>query len=278
MLSDNPPSLAKDTISMLRVQAGSFNPILRIAWRRIYFERTIMESNNWIEKTIGSPAENPAEWVSNTYMFGETNIRLVQPRNPDLLLDDPAVHQAQTENDYMPYWAYLWPSSFFLADDLFARRFPRGGSALELGCGLGLAGIAALARGFQVTFSDYTQAALSIADHNARLNGFEGFDTRFLDWNRPDGRPYDIVLGADVLYENRCREDILRVLDALLTPGGLAILSDACRPSANTFADVARARGYEVKESPALSAHTKVKGRIFELVKESLKNEISSNN
>jgi 2-polyprenyl-3-methyl-5-hydroxy-6-metoxy-1,4-benzoquinol methylase len=224
-----------------------------------------MENKNWIERTIGSPEENPALWVTNTYVFGSATIRLVQPENPDMLLDDPAVHKAQTMNDYMPYWGYLWPSSFILVEDSLARDFQLDARVLELGCGLGLAGIAALYKGLHVTFSDYTQAALSLASHNAKLNGFKTFETRFLDWNRPDGEKYDVVIGADVLYENRCREDMLRVLDALLSPRGIALLSDSCRPPADTFAEVARGRGYSVREYPAASSQTKVKGRIFEL-------------
>jgi predicted nicotinamide N-methyase len=224
-----------------------------------------MESDTWIERCILHPEEKPEDWIVVSYNIGSRVFKVTQPKTPDILLDDPEVHKAQCKNDYMPYWGYLWPSAFFLAEHILASDLRSDLRVLEIGCGLGLAGIAALSRGMSVTFTDYTQAALSLAGYNARLNGFTHFDAKFLDWNDPWSGEYDMVLGADVLYENRCREDILRVLDACLKNKGTAFLSDAIRPPADSFAELAVSRGYEVREILAVSPHTKVKGRIFEL-------------
>ena len=75
-----------------------------------------------------------------TIHVGSTAIRLVRPAEPDRLLDDGEVHDLNRRDDYMPYWAYLWPGAFLLAE-LVARGRWAGEPALEIGCGLGLAGL-----------------------------------------------------------------------------------------------------------------------------------------
>ena len=56
---------------------------------------------------------------------------------------------------------------------------------MEIGCGLGLPGIAALSKGLRVTFSDYDPLALRFAADNARANGFTDFKVLQLDWRHP---------------------------------------------------------------------------------------------
>lgn len=47
-----------------------------------------------------------------------------------------------------PYWCDLWPSGIFMAEELLARpELVRGQRVCEIGCGLGLAGLAAAAAG-----------------------------------------------------------------------------------------------------------------------------------
>ena len=64
----------------------------------------------------------------------------------------------------MPYWAYLWPGAYFFWSPIGGG--PRAGPggwlpALEIGCGLGLAGLRGTgAGGWQVTFTDYDEGAL----------------------------------------------------------------------------------------------------------------------
>jgi predicted nicotinamide N-methyase len=171
----------------------------------------------------------------------------------------------------MPYWAYLWPGATLLARHILSQRSLPGSRALEIGCGLGLAGLAALAAGLHVTFSDYSPAALSLAAYNARLNRFDQFDTRLIDWQAPPRDRYDIVLGADVLYEPRCLNDVLRVVGAVLGPSGEAWLSDPYRAVADSFAEQARRRSFTVDVLPANSATysgQSLNGRIFRVQNE----------
>lgn len=106
---------------------------------------------------------------------------LYRPKDSDKLLDHPAIHAAFAADEYMPYWADLWPAARMLAKFLLRETWPPGLHALEIGCGLGLPGIAALAQGFHVTFSDYDATAVQAAADNARANGFQDFDTLVMD-------------------------------------------------------------------------------------------------
>ncbi|MFO0892878.1 MAG: methyltransferase, partial [Isosphaeraceae bacterium] len=103
---------------------------------------------------------------------------LTRPADPDRMLDDPGVHEWNRDDDYMPYWAYLWPGALLLAEAVAREAWDRvmpGGPplvALEIGCGIGLAGLVALRRGLRVCFSDYDPAALEFVARNAAGNGF----------------------------------------------------------------------------------------------------------
>jgi predicted nicotinamide N-methyase len=114
---------------------------------------------------------------------------------------------------------------------------PRPLRALEVGCGLGLAGCAGLARGLNVTFSDVDITALAFAERNARLNGFAGgFRTLPLDMRSPpDGERFDVVLGADLMYEERLVDPLIALIDAVLEPGGLCLIADPDRRPAQAF-------------------------------------------
>ncbi len=116
-------------------------------------------------------------------------------------MDEPAVLEAFKTDEYMPYWADLWPAARMLAKVIMQENWTPGTPALEVGCGLGLPGIAALARGLQVTFSDYDPCALRFSGDNARLNGFDNFTIMQLDWRHPPDdlrTPSDFGLGFDL--------------------------------------------------------------------------------
>ena len=129
--------------------------------------------------------------VTSLELAGRT-IRLVRPADPDQLLDDPLVANWNRSDDYMPYWAYLWPAAYLLAEGVSREPWPaqvpesQGFQVLEIGCGLGLAGLAAVARGLRVQFTDYDQAALDFVVRSAAENGFDRsqFSIRRLDWRR----------------------------------------------------------------------------------------------
>jgi predicted nicotinamide N-methyase len=124
--------------------------------------------------------------------------------------------------------------------------WPSGARVLELGCGVGLVGVAARAKGCRVTMTDYDAKSVIVARHNARLNGFDDVEACELDWRTPPKETYPVILGCDLLYEQRNLVPILDLLDVMLEPGGLCWLADGGRSVAHQFWYLARERGYAV--------------------------------
>ncbi|MBY0230939.1 MAG: methyltransferase domain-containing protein [Gemmataceae bacterium] len=178
--------------------------------------------------------ETPLEAIDGTvrervFLEGWT-VLLDRPANSDRLVDHPAVKEALLAREVMPYWADLWPAARMLAKWLLKREFAPGTPALELGCGLGLGGIAGLSRGLRVTFSDHDATALRFAARNARLNGFAGFDTLQMDWNAPpEGLSYPVILAADLTYEARNVAPLVALIKRVLAPEGTCWLTDQDR-------------------------------------------------
>ncbi len=134
------------------------------------------------------------------------------------------------EDGYTPYWAALWPGARMLSQAILAESWTAGTSALEIGCGLGLAGIVALSAGLRVTFSDYDPPALLFAAHNARLNGFTDFETLCVDWRSPpDGLHASVLLASDLVYELRNIEPLVAFIKRFLKPGGICLMADQDR-------------------------------------------------
>jgi predicted nicotinamide N-methyase len=153
-----------------------------------------------------------------------------RPAESDRLLDHPAVHEAFDADEYMPYWADLWPASRMLAKAILRETWTPGVEALEIGCGLGLPGIVALSVGLRVTFSDYDACALRYAADNARLNGYSDFATLQLDWRHPPaGLQVPVIFASDLIYELRNVEPLVDFIEKVLAPGGLCLMTDQDR-------------------------------------------------
>ncbi len=188
--------------------------------------------------------ETPASAVSRVgreaVIVDRQTIWIERPTDSDRLLDHPAVLAANVKDDYMPYWADIWPAARMMAKALLREpleRFQRCNDrpivALELGCGLGLAGIAALKRGMHVIFSDYDLTALKFAERNAKLNGQSDFQVLPLDWRfPPDGMRVPLIIAADLTYELRNIDPLIELIKKLLIPGGTCLLTDPDRTPA----------------------------------------------
>lgn len=182
------------------------------------------------------------------FQFGDNAMKIVAPADPDALLDDPEAEKRYAADQSLPYWPVIWPSSLMLAEQIQTSR-PHAGAGqsrrvLELGCGLGIAGIAAGMVGAQVTFTDYDQDALLFAGHNAQINGLSHYSLRLLDWRKPDSDLFDWIIASDVLYERRLHEILINVIDHMLAPDGEVWMTDPQRSAAADFPLLAASRGY----------------------------------
>jgi predicted nicotinamide N-methyase len=136
------------------------------------------------------------------------------------------------------YWAEIWHASLGTARHLMRGPSLEGQRVLDLGCGIGLAGLAAGLRGGKVRFVDRDQDALHFACFNAADNGVQDFIGTQLDWSEATvPGQYDLVLLADVAYDERHFEPLLRHLRECLAPGGVALMADPYRPVADAFVE-----------------------------------------
>jgi predicted nicotinamide N-methyase len=178
--------------------------------------------------------------------------RLIRPLDPAGLCDDEAVQRRFDADEYMPYWAELWPAALLLASYLLDHPPEvEAAGALEIGCGLGLVGLAAAVAGFEVLATDYDADAVRTATRSAELTGVRGFRAAVMDWRRPAlGRRFDRIFAADVLYERRWHGPIARLVAGCLTHNGEALICDPGRAVAAGFTDQARIAGLTVQDDP----------------------------
>jgi predicted nicotinamide N-methyase len=173
-------------------------------------------------------------WTTATeeVTVGESTWALFKPANADHLI---------SEADYvlderLPYWADLWPSSRILAATLL-REQGAGRSLLEMGCGLGLATVASMQAGFDVTATDYYDDALHVTRGNAARNLQREPTVRLVNWREwpADLGTFDVVIAADVLYEKEYASLVAECLVRALKPDGVALVADPGRLALPAF-------------------------------------------
>jgi predicted nicotinamide N-methyase len=143
-------------------------------------------------------------------------LTLARPVAPDALIDEKAF----ARDEFLPYWAELWPASLALAG---ALPDVRGLRVVELGCGLGLVSLVAAAKGAAVTATDWSGDAIGLLRENAARNGV-AVRAEARDWRVPWEERYDLALAADVLYERRNVDPLLARLREL-APAALVALA-----------------------------------------------------
>lgn len=177
---------------------------------------------------------NTSDWVEEVVPLRDHLLSVMRPRDPSDLVSE----EDFGGNEFLPYWAELWAAGRALAETVVVSAL-RGASVLEIGCGLALPSFAAALAGGRVTASDWSSSALSAVASNARLNGVS-VEVMELDWFSPpsDLPVFDLVLAADVLYEER---NVAALLDLLPRLGRSVLLADPGRAtSGRFFADAGR--------------------------------------
>jgi predicted nicotinamide N-methyase len=171
--------------------------------------------------------------------LGERQIVLLRPEDSEALLDE----EAFAREEFLPYWAELWPSAVALAGIVSARAL-RGRRVVELGCGLALPSIAAALAGADVLATDWSADAVALAARNARRNAVR-LNTAICDWTAPerllDEAPWELVLASDVLYERRNVDPLLALLPRLVAAEGEVLIADPGRPAWAGFLERAAA-------------------------------------
>jgi predicted nicotinamide N-methyase len=175
--------------------------------------------------------------------------------DPDATIDALTQEEFDRTDERMPYFAMVWASAESLVAEILKGPRLDGQHVLDLGCGLGPCGFAAVRMGARVTFFDWEPRALEIAAASAERQPLrsETFDFVVGDWRQPPSfGPFDLILGADVLYERRNAPAVATFLARHLKSGAEAWIADPGRPQAGPFPDLAAAEGLELVSTEIL--------------------------
>lgn len=214
---------------------------------------------NWSEILRRYDVQHSDIRVGATHLFRLAHIRdinaLVDAMGPDDFGED----------ERLPYWASLWPVARQLAAFVVESPALIQGPVLEMGCGLGLVSLAVAAIQQEILATDYEPEALSFTLENARLNDLrvkvQQWDWRLLD--QMNGQ-FQTVMAADVLYEARQLEPMVKALSQLVRPGGIALIGDPNRPYLGQFRDRLGDHGFRIELVEGVD-HTLIKATKSEL-------------
>ena len=127
---------------------------------------------------------------------------------------------------------YLWPAATDLANHIIVHWSTlRPSRFCELGAGCGLVGVVASLLGAgEVVLTDYDPGALELIERNVRTNCSEErvCEVRSFQWGHDVSSltpsPFDLVLGADLLYCSKVVEPLFNSVSQLIGDDGMFIL------------------------------------------------------
>jgi len=184
-------------------------------------------------------ADSPAHAVGRT-------LEIWTVADLDRYVDARALLRADDPPD-PPYWALPWIGARAIAAKLLTTPPATTTRVLEIGCGLGLAGVAAGLGGAHVLFTDYVPEALAFARANAEHHGLRSLDTRVIDFTSDRlGERFDLVIAADVVYEPMSYEPLVEFLSAHTAPGGRVLLTESLRADTKRVLTMLIERGFSL--------------------------------
>jgi predicted nicotinamide N-methyase len=190
--------------------------------------------------------------IEKRVKVSQHELTILAVRDTNKLLEEIKVDDFN-EDERLPYWAEIWPSSIALAEYLWLKDI-KDNKILELGCGVGLVGIAAALCGADVLMTDYEEDALRFAKQNVKKNLNQDKSNgkiivASLDWRTPKlSEKYDFIIGSDLLYEKRNHKPILKLINEYINDNGEAVLTDPNRSTLNSFLKSAEENKFSVQE------------------------------
>jgi predicted nicotinamide N-methyase len=164
--------------------------------------------------------------------IGRMALRFHKPKSIDPYID---------KSDMMhgfPMWSRLWEACIVLTQHLVDLPVDSKRSILELGSGLGVAGITAAAMGHDVTLTENDPNAIAFIKANIAENRRDHAKVRRLDWYQPDleGR-FDLIIGSDLVYREAAVDALGALFDRYLSPRGRVLLAESVRATGAVFFD-----------------------------------------
>ncbi len=165
------------------------------------------------------------------------------------------------DDERLPYWTELWPSSIALSEWLNIHQDSiKDNICLDVGCGLGLTALVGHTLGAKVLAFDYEIEALSYAKKNTFSNAAHytvnhgqvimGPLWLGMDWRRPAIKKHSIefLWGADIMYERKFAYSLMEFLDFALTKHGRAWIAEPCRSVYEHFSAELVRRKWQAKK------------------------------
>jgi predicted nicotinamide N-methyase len=178
--------------------------------------------------------------------FGGLQVRLLVIKRLEDYVDTEALLR-DPDAPEPPYWAHVWPGGRALAQRM-SQVACAGLRVVEIGCGLGLAGIVAALRGAAVTLFDVAPEGVQFTRANADLNGCDVSVVQ-TDIRCPGIRGlFDYCLAADVTYDPALQRAVAGFVAAHLAPAGRAWCTESVRTFDQGFRCACEAHGLQVSE------------------------------
>jgi predicted nicotinamide N-methyase len=198
------------------------------------------------------------ETLTERVNVGPLTLHFTRIADPNVVLDRVAEeedrrdklagHRRDQAVLHLPYWAELWDSALAVAEEVAATHVA-GRDVLDLGCGMGLTGTVAAALGANVLFADLEPDALLFAQLNS-LPWRNRTRTRQLNWQTARlHQRFDLIIGADILYERTQWPHLEPFWRGHLKPGGAILLGEPGRQTGDLFLDWIKPRSWTLYQS-----------------------------
>lgn len=184
--------------------------------------------------------------------FGPHRFSFASISNPHDNIDQLMGREVNDDYQWEPFWAQAWPSAQSLATwmisepnkDCWSER-----KVLDLGCGVGLNGCVAAAQGALVSFADYAEPSLLFAQYNS-WNWRDRVSCFVVDWHKDDmQQKFDIILGADIVYEQRNWQALDKFFRNHLSAGGRIVLTEPGRDTGEAVQGFLEKQNWKIQVS-----------------------------
>lgn len=181
---------------------------------------------------------------------GDHELKILQIADLEGYIDQLA--EQSREKIELPFWAKIWPASILLSYYLTSLSPEKKDSQIiELGSGIGVAGLFAAARGFKVILSDYSPEALLFAKINILKNDLQEFASVMqvdFTMDRIDQK-FQYIVGSEIFYRESGYRGLVKFLLHHLSPAAAAevVLAADYRRQAKKFFQAA-AREFHIDQ------------------------------
>ncbi|SMD03585.1 Lysine methyltransferase [Desulfocicer vacuolatum DSM 3385] len=170
------------------------------------------------------------EVEQTTFSVGNHRLKLFVPRKIDAFINPDDLF-----NNF-PLWSKIWEATAVLASHISTIKVNSAHRFLEIGAGMGVAGLSCAGMGHAITITEYNEDALNFARANAILNNMEPDIVAKLDWNQPmvQGQ-FDYIIGSEVVFKETDFPGLYFLFQKYLKPDGKIILAEGMRKTSLKF-------------------------------------------